>query len=735
MKFNRRRGATLGLVAVCVLVIIVLGVGFFILSQILGGGREIANATDAGVLTVARHALSSDVSVPIPADGGNKFYSDFLGFDGNNSNNPAAASGRVDMLGINRVIAQAVIVALNAKDLDTPEAAENAKNVALAAKDIARDLRTLLDDNPFLRQQFTGVAQSNNTKMFQGNKANLDGAIRSGFLRPSLSTNVFFTPALLGAVGTTPPSNLTNNLGGALKNNNNPYMRGYDNFTITTATNTIQIAGVPVFPQQRPHLVDLGEFNGSAGADPVGSDYLPPNAFAANTNTLESNSGGFGAAVACAVVGALNQDFTASIPRGFMRFINGPDANTVNPPLAAPVVDGTNDVFNNELWAPNGGINVASNGVFSLNRSGSAGTGNGVMSNWIAYNVADLQDDGVQNDSITTPPRPPLPSENPGLYRGNPPNNPNGIYVGVFPNDWRIPTNAEMRALRGVTNCDTTNYHAQSNACYSNDPGSGDAVNRGGVGDTYGALSALTGANNAGGSPPSNGFTAVEYQKVQLLQKRARGAECATVTRPQPSGMKFFNPNRCYAVSNPADANFGTVESPLQYLNQIGSVGNSGGCHTSIINKVVSRIKQADPSLTNGQIIGALGSRDLPLGGTLYLYSPGPGQIELAPGSGSAYFQQSITNDGTNVDPARNLKVNCASTYRIDQTIVNSTKGRPGCGSVGDMNYHLAPFTENDPLRAHDRAIFTPASGWRNLLGDVQFVNEAEDAGTFCKPN
>lgn len=53
MILHRKKGATLGLVAVCVFVVIVLGVGFFILSKIIGGEREVANATDAGVLTVA----------------------------------------------------------------------------------------------------------------------------------------------------------------------------------------------------------------------------------------------------------------------------------------------------------------------------------------------------------------------------------------------------------------------------------------------------------------------------------------------------------------------------------------------------------------------------------------------------------------------------------------------------------------------------------------------------------
>jgi hypothetical protein len=53
---RRRKGATLGLVASCVLVIIVLGMGVFFLAKLFGGGREVANATDAGTLSIAKNA-------------------------------------------------------------------------------------------------------------------------------------------------------------------------------------------------------------------------------------------------------------------------------------------------------------------------------------------------------------------------------------------------------------------------------------------------------------------------------------------------------------------------------------------------------------------------------------------------------------------------------------------------------------------------------------------------------
>src|ERR1700678_2804327 len=59
MKKNmrRRRGAVLGLVAACTLVFVVLGIAFFFLAKIMGGGREVAHTTDSGILNVCKQAL------------------------------------------------------------------------------------------------------------------------------------------------------------------------------------------------------------------------------------------------------------------------------------------------------------------------------------------------------------------------------------------------------------------------------------------------------------------------------------------------------------------------------------------------------------------------------------------------------------------------------------------------------------------------------------------------------
>jgi hypothetical protein len=747
MKLKRRRGATLGLVAVCVLVIIVLGIGFFILSQILGGGREIANATDAGVLTIARNALSpANINVALAGDSDANPVNDFIPFD-TNYGGLSQSSGKIDMLGINRVVAQSVMVALNAQEINTGAATGHAQSVASAAQNVARNIRTLLDNNAYLRGQFTNVASANNTKMFQGNKATLTGPIVSGYMRPNFSTNVYWTQATQNAIGVGLPSNLKNTQSGALQHNTDAYMAGYVGFAIPVGGGTVNIAGVPVFPQQKPHLVDIGEFDPSAAADPLGTDYLPPNAFRTNTKTQENNSGNLGGAVACAIVGALDKDFPAQMPRGYVRIINGQPQNSGN--VNNPVVDGTNDVFNNELWPPNGGgVDVANNGVFALNNNTG---GQQLMSDWATFNgtpptvtttttpapappappagpqatttssTTVTNPDGSTTTTTTTgPAQPPLPSANPGLYAG--------VKV-VTPSGYRDVTDADVQGLTTIAkDCDAVDGWDRRPACmFPNDDGSSP-----GGGDVVHAIQAMTGANNTTAGVPASGYTAVENQKAQLLTNRGGGAKCATVVPVPPSGMKVFNPNGCYATpASPID--FGVVGSPLEYLNQI-SQGNPG-CSNNVLQLITKRMQEADPSIDINQVRTALSTQQLRMGETLFLYSPGPGagvQLDSAPPG--AYFNPNLANDGNNSA----VEVQCENQYNISNTIVNANKGAgPGtCGSFGDAHFHQAPFTQGPGLlRAADRAIFTPASGWRNLLGDVNFENEAKDSGTFCKPN
>jgi hypothetical protein len=738
-------------VAVCVLVIIVLGVGFFILSQILGGGREVANATDAGVLNVARRALSPTlIQVPLSGDSAGNPTDDFLAVGIDPSGNANVGTGALDsthrnisMLGLNRVIAQAVIVACNAQEINTTAASGHAQNVAAAAKAVATQLKNMIQGGTKLPPEFTNVAHSNNTKMFQGNKVTLT-SLQTTFLRPGLSTNVYISPGLSSAISVSLPSNLKANhhFPNALKHDlagNDEYMAGYINFSIPAGPNgPVEIAGVPIFPKQKPHLVDIGEFN--AGASPAGVSYLPPNAFRANSQTLESNSSGFGGAVACALVGALDQDFAASVPRGYIRIKNGPDAGAAHSGIISnPVVDGQNDVFNNELWPPNGGgVDVTNNGVYALN---SNGAGQSAIADWAAFNNG------------TTSVQPPYPP-------------PAGVSILTGTGDGfrEPPTLEEMQAITSVPgdDCDAVDGWDRRAECRF-------PADAGATAGDGSIVTALQNQYHAGStqapSTSTNGYTAVEVQKHDLLSHRYGGGRCASVVPigrngATKYGMKKFEPSGCYATPH-SNVAFGAPGSPFAYLQQIGNNGWKGSrgptgtfpsgtaagatdgnhsgaaaCQDDIIERICKRIRQVDPQITKSQVETALASQSLELGETLYLHCPGPNTVTMVSGTPADYFNAGIPNDGASSAAI----YNCENQYNISNTIINANKGsgspNVSCGSSGDANFHQAPFTAGPGfLPGIDRAVWTPNTGWRNLLGEIEFQNEAGGAGTFCKPN
>jgi hypothetical protein len=749
MKLNRRRGATLGLVAVAVLVIIVLGVGFFILSQILGGGREVANATDAGVLNVARRALSPTlIQVQLPADSDSNPTKDFLGAAINAQGIANTSTGgtdpthnRISMLAVNRLIAQSIIVALNAQEIGTNTASTHAHAVADAAKQVSTTLKNLVEGST-LDNEFSVVARSNNTKMFQGNKVELTG-LQSSFLRRGLSTNVYIHPDLETSVVAGLPSNLKNSNAQALCHDGlaqrEKYMAGYTDFTVNAGpSGPITIAGVPIFPKQKPHLVDTNEYNAGASNPPASAAYLPPNAFRANSRTPDNNSGGFGGAVACALVGALDQDFAASIPRGYVRIRNGINAasDPANGPItSSPVVDAGSDVFNNELWGPNGGVDVTNNGVYALRSDSDYSAANAYNSSWQAYNNAP-------------DPKPPKPTFPPpanvwdSIYKVD--NSPAGFKTNL--------PEYEFEAMTAEDNCETVGMYTKA-FCLSSGLGDFDIPGPGTL--VYSIIGATGGLPGNGAPPNSTGYTAVEVQKHDLLSRRFGSGRCARVQpvvggtttgtpnsvgnfvqTGKPYGMKQFVTTQCYATPS-VQVNFGAPGSPLALIEQIGSSSATAAtraCTTEVIGKILKRMRQADPTITEQKVRDALASQPLELGEQLYLYSPGPGVVALINGTAGDYFKDSdnLATDGTSSPAIQN----CENQYNLAQTIVNSRKSGNGCPGHGDAGFHEVPYQEGPSnLPGIDRAVWTPASGWRNLLGEIHFQNEATGAGQFCKPN
>src|SRR5215470_15505076 len=103
MNQRKQLGATLALVAACIIVICFIGMAFFFVTRILGGGKELQNASDSGSLNVAKQALIQPIASISGATDYDKAFSGLLDSHG------------VDLLTYNRLVGQALLVALNAE--------------------------------------------------------------------------------------------------------------------------------------------------------------------------------------------------------------------------------------------------------------------------------------------------------------------------------------------------------------------------------------------------------------------------------------------------------------------------------------------------------------------------------------------------------------------------------------------------------------------------------------------
>ena len=56
---NSQRGATLSVVLCIIFVLVVIGIGLIFLIKLLGGGMEVRNANDAGILSVNKMAVKA----------------------------------------------------------------------------------------------------------------------------------------------------------------------------------------------------------------------------------------------------------------------------------------------------------------------------------------------------------------------------------------------------------------------------------------------------------------------------------------------------------------------------------------------------------------------------------------------------------------------------------------------------------------------------------------------------
>ncbi len=674
-RLRRRNGQTLGLVAIVVFVIIVIGTAVFFLSKIMGGGRELANATDSGSLNIAKQAIRNPGKTPFSFTNAN-IGTNFAGLVDDN--------GNLDLLVYNRLVAQATIVALNARDENTTAAAADAKAVWQALADVGTYLTDDLSSDGRMGQYFTDLSQVNNVRMLGGNNISMSN-YGTAYMKRGESSNVAINTNILDAFSTAP--SLPANEAGQASKSGFKYLSGYQPFSIDlpAAGDKLTFCAVSTLPQQSPHLVSFTDFKAStnpASINGLGGAFasLPPNSFLAAGKTKESKTNLFAGAVSCAIVGSVNKEFSFQIPQGYIIIQNGP-------PGVAPAGPFANDTTEKDIFAHELSTGIITNGSVFIK-----GPKSGVRGmrgyDWAVYNRKRREN--KKREAAGLPPEPigPMPPID-DFFNSNGDPATIGDCETIF------------ESLATVPFCHYFGYKDPPDCqlCVDMLPAFKKGYDRPGDVDN--------------GNITSSQFTNLEVFKAEILASRVTVKTCTTVAAPAGfSGVKWFEHGQNYPRPK-VPINFGVVKSALDYLRMIDQV--SAGCgSTTTLESVTKRCQQILPGTSIATVKGVLASKELPLGKALYLYAAG-GTLTLNENP-PPWVVAGTTVDGT----ARP----CGESYELS-----------GLANLDKESDFPVPYADEPAMNCKDSAIWTPSSGYNNLLGSLTFRNDCAGGGSFCQPN
>lgn len=369
---------------------------------IFGGHREAQHAADAGSLNVSKRVILA------PAVQSNALLSDVGRSMGDNLTAPHGSGinmgNGVNLLNFNRLVAQAMLVGLNAKAEGTAAGLANAGTcfafVEGSGTSIGAQLKNLLTDNSDGNWAATyyNEVEGNILKMFGGAGAPIYQASdfqvsymnqrASDFSATNIDMSKYdpgngeYQSHYLPITDYENPAsreNLPTNAFAKRSGDNRSYMEGYSAMTI----GSLNFYGVPTNPGMQPHLESNSVFAQQLDQPGSGAVFLPPNAFriggqsaaSATQTATGQNATETAHVVSVSAIGTPQTPFSMQIPGGFIVVDNSATQSFSG---ASP---NTDNVAANELGT---GILVdKSTGYFSYG-SHPNGKGNAIEQ-WQAY--------------------------------------------------------------------------------------------------------------------------------------------------------------------------------------------------------------------------------------------------------------------------------------------------------------------------------------------------------------
>ncbi|MBX9725602.1 MAG: hypothetical protein K2X81_29665, partial [Candidatus Obscuribacterales bacterium] len=297
MKMRDKQGSTLSLVVACTIVMAILGIGFIFMTLIFGGHRETQHAADSGSLNVSKLAIKAP------------FLDENSLIDDRGRALPQPGNGMgVNLLNFNRMVGQAMLVALNAQADGSQTAWDNAteawKFVEGSETSLGAQLKNLLvkggPDN-WAAQAYNQV-EGNVLKMLGGQGAPiyspddfLAGYLnqrKTDFTASDLDAAAFLPPGTPDPSKPAPPAVLPQSdykhTSTAVElpseafvtgPNGQTYLAGYTPIKIGSGANSLTFYLVPNNPGQQPHLESGTTFNAQLTQPGEGKVWIPPNAF------------------------------------------------------------------------------------------------------------------------------------------------------------------------------------------------------------------------------------------------------------------------------------------------------------------------------------------------------------------------------------------------------------------------------------------------------------------------
>jgi len=741
MTGHRRKGATLGLVAICVLVVIVIGTAVFFLIKMLGGGREIANATDAGALNVAKHIIR-DARVNTPTQFQDCEY--------------PLGCGYINLLTYNRCVAKAIMIAGNAANMTGPGTYKaNANAMIDQLEAMGTELAGKIKSS---NNYFNDVNNTVRMASFLGISNNTPCEI--AYMKPAGPTNIFFNGQQLANGVTVPVSTSTvgpkNQSSYVAAGTGQGYMAGYAPIDVLGRT----LYGVPVFPQQNPHLVSFFDFSSSGKT--FGS--APPNAVKLGSNATEMKTQMLTGAIACAIVGAVENgspgsggssvgksllgsgfQFPAAASYGYIELGNFPANQT--PPGYEPD-DYSDNIFNNELRSP---IFAAYGDKQATHQSDyvAFGVDGAAVSQWIAYAQGQAS---KWNQQDQTNPGQPHVADPPGLML------PGTVYVGPYNADLKPGIDSAHPPNEKQINWLASMVTSKPGLCYEQLN-----LDSGLMGACVGALPAMQqtyehhipNLRNQG----SQFFSQADWAKATLLvdfegknpknmdrdgKPAYNNSSTINLTSGAPASGLGVYPAALVQGKVPTNPpNMPTPDYPLPLeapgtIKQLINAVQSPGCAAETIAAIANRCKQIQPKTSDADV-SALLDTQLPMAPPnsptwanarkLYIYLPGGDlSAKLQIDAGPPPKLTGNPPDGCCGYPNTNNAC-YTNTYYLDGSIVDSTN---------DQKVHMRPYLEIDPvspLKCIDHADWQPGSGADNNFGRMTFTEIGLGTTTFTHIN